>query len=45
VTESDWLSRLPVIGKLPPAEAAAKLREIGEDEIADSLIDTGKIVP
>jgi hypothetical protein len=40
VTESDWLSRLPVIGKLPPAEAAAKLREIGEDEIADSLIDT-----
>lgn len=37
MTGADWLSRLPVIGNLPPSEAAAKLREIGEDEIADAL--------
>ena len=32
MTDADWLARLPVIGSLPPAEAAAKLREVGEDE-------------
>ena len=37
MTSGDWLGRLPVIGSLPPREAAAKLREIGEDEIAEAL--------
>jgi len=34
-----WLSRLPLITSLPPDEAAAKLREIGEDEMADGLAE------
>jgi hypothetical protein len=36
----DWLGRLPVIGSLAPDEAAVKLREIGEDELADALTAT-----
>jgi hypothetical protein len=32
---TDWLSRLPVAGRLSPSEIAAKLREIGEDEDED----------
>ena len=27
----DWFDDLPVLGKLPPDLAAAKLREIGDD--------------
>ena len=34
MSEADWLARLPVIGSLPPSEAAAKLREIGEEDLA-----------
>jgi hypothetical protein len=37
VTDADWLAGLPVIGSLPPDEAAAKLREVGEDELADAV--------
>ena len=37
MTDIDWLARLPVIGDLPPDVAAAKLREVGEDEIAEAL--------
>lgn len=37
MTDADWLGQLPVLGSLPPAEAVAQLREIGEDEIADAL--------
>jgi hypothetical protein len=33
----NWFDDLPVIGKLPPEEAAAKLREVGEDELADAI--------
>lgn len=33
----DWFDDLPVIGKMPPEQAAAKLREVGEDEAADML--------
>ena len=36
-TDTGWLARLPVIGDLPPAEAAVKLRELGEDDLADAL--------
>ncbi len=36
-TDADWLARLPVLGALPPAEAAAKLREVGEDDLADAV--------
>ena len=32
-----WLEELPVLGRLPVDEAAAKLREVGEDELADTL--------
>jgi len=45
VSEGDWLARLPVIGGLPPDEAAAKLREVGEDEIADALEVSGQSAP
>jgi hypothetical protein len=37
--DGDWLARLGVIGRLSPAEAAAKLRDIGESDIADALAD------
>ena len=37
MSTSDWFDDLPVIGRLSPAEAAAKLRQLGEDEIADSV--------
>ncbi len=32
-----WFDDLPVLGKLPAEEAAAKLREVGENEAADML--------
>jgi len=34
---SAWFQDLPVIGEMPPAEAAAKLLEMGEDEAARAL--------
>lgn len=34
---STWFDDLPALGKWPPAQAAAKLREIGETEAADIL--------
>jgi hypothetical protein len=34
---SDWFDDLPVLGKLPPSDAAAKLREIDDDQTADAL--------
>jgi hypothetical protein len=34
---SGWFDGLSVLGKLPPAQAAAKLREVGEDEAANAL--------
>jgi len=37
MSDADWLSQLPVIGSLPAAEAAAKLREVGEDDLADAV--------
>ena len=37
MTTSTWFDDLPVLGKLPPARAATKLREIGEDEVAIAL--------
>jgi len=45
VADGDWLARLPVIGSLPPDEAVAKLREAGEDELADSLAAVGEAAP
>src|SRR6266487_4805066 len=32
-----WFDDLPVIGKLPPEQAIIKLREVGEDDVADML--------
>ena len=37
MTGSAWFDDLPVVGKLSPARAAAKLREAGEDEVAAAL--------
>jgi hypothetical protein len=34
---SGWFDDTPVLGKLPPDQAVAKLRELGEDEAAESL--------
>ena len=33
----------PVLGKLPPDEAAVKLREVGEDEAANLLEESGNV--
>ena len=32
-----WFDDVPVIGELPPKEAAARLRQLGEDEVASAL--------
>ena len=45
MADADWLAQLPVIGRLPPSEAAAKLREVGEDKIADVLETSGQEAP
>ncbi|MGA2827532.1 MAG: hypothetical protein ABSF03_15645 [Streptosporangiaceae bacterium] len=45
MTDADWLAQLPVIGNLPPDLAAAKLREVGEDEIAQALADAPELAP
>src|SRR5438552_3052239 len=37
MNSTTWFDDLPVLGKLPPEQAAAKLREVGEDEAADML--------
>ncbi len=37
MTTSTWFDDLPVLGALPPQEAAAKLREVGEVEAATAL--------
>jgi len=33
----NWFDDLPMLGQMPPAQAAAKLREVGEDEVADAI--------
>ncbi|OUC16091.1 MAG: hypothetical protein B0A82_03695 [Alkalinema sp. CACIAM 70d] len=40
-----WFDDLPILGKLPPAEAAAKLREIGEIDAAEGLTSTEQQIP
>ena len=37
MTTSTWFDDLPVLGALPPREAADKLREVGESEAATAL--------
>lgn len=37
MSTSKWFDDLPVLGKLPPEQAAIKLREVGEYEVADRL--------
>jgi hypothetical protein len=37
MSTSDWFDDLPVLGKLPPEKAIAKLREVGEDKLAAAL--------
>ncbi len=35
--DQKWFDDVPVIGELPPEEAAARLRQVGEDEVAEAL--------
>jgi hypothetical protein len=37
MTASQWFEDLPVLGAMPPEEAAIKLRQLGEDEAAEEL--------
>ncbi|MHC4789365.1 MAG: hypothetical protein ACYS8K_09225, partial [Planctomycetota bacterium] len=37
MTSATWFDDLPVLGALPPGEAAARLRQVGESEAAASL--------
>ena len=41
MTTPIWFDDLPVLGRLPPSEAVAKLREIGENKAANA-IETAK---
>lgn len=34
---SDWFEDRPILGRLPPERAAAKLREVGEEQAAQAL--------
>jgi len=45
MTTPKWFDDLTVLGKLPPDEAAAKLREVGESEAAAKLESTPTDVP
>jgi hypothetical protein len=45
MTGSSWLDELPVLGTLPPEQAAAKLREVGEEEAADALESAAETAP
>jgi hypothetical protein len=45
IVDADWLAQLPVIGNLSPEEAAVKLREVGEDEIARALEEAPEAAP
>ncbi len=45
MTDGDWLASLPVIGSLPPEVAAVKLREVGEDELAQALEEAPEAAP
>ena len=45
MSDGNWLTRLPVISGLPPDQAAAKLREVGEDELAGTLEASGQAGP
>ena len=37
MSTSNWFDDVPVLGKMAPVEAVAKLREIGEGSVADAL--------
>lgn len=43
MSTSNWFEDLPVIGKLPPEQAAAKLREVGEEGAATALESTAEV--
>lgn len=45
MADANWLARLPVIADLPPEVAAVKLREMGEDEIAQALEEAPDAAP
>jgi len=37
MNSASWFDDIPVIGKLPPEQAIEKLREVGENDVADML--------
>jgi hypothetical protein len=45
MTDSDWLDELSAIGEMPPEMAAVKLREVGEDELAQALAEAPEAAP
>jgi hypothetical protein len=45
MSKSKWFDDLTVLGNLPPQEAAAKLREVGESEAASALESMSGDVP
>jgi hypothetical protein len=45
VAEAEWLSRLPLLGDLPAVEAEAKLREIGEEDLAAAIAGSPEAAP
>lgn len=42
---SDWFDDIPVLGKLSPSAAAAKLRELGDEDSADDLQEAARSQP
>lgn len=45
MTSSDWFDDIPVLGAMPAAEAATKLREVGEAEDADEILESMNLPP
>jgi hypothetical protein len=43
MSDSTWLDDVPVLGMLPPDEAAAALRAMGEPEVADVLERSARV--
>lgn len=43
MSTSTWFDNLPVVGALPPEEAATILREVGEGEVAEALAGTSEM--
>ena len=43
MAESTWFDDVPVIGQMGPEQAASKLREVGETELADAVDEAARM--